>query len=54
MAASLEIIKEKEVGIIIYLFQEGRGNGAAAHIGTLNYRRRGISQSNGVSLFRIF
>ncbi len=35
MEASLQLIEKEGKGLIIYLFQEGRGNGAAAHIGTL-------------------
>lgn len=50
MEASLKLIQDEGRGIVIYLFQEGRGNGAAAHIGTLNYRRQGIPQNDAYRL----
>lgn len=49
MTASMEMIRQAGSGIIIYLAQEGRGHGAAAHIATLDLRRQGTSQSDAYS-----
>ncbi len=47
MAGSLQLIADEGSGIAIYLHGEGRGNGAAAHIATLDLRfKYGHSQSD--------
>ena len=50
MSASLESMRLEEKGIAIFLRQEGRGNGAAAHVGTLDLRRSGRTQSEAYRL----
>lgn len=44
MRTTMEEIEKRECGIIIYLFQEGRGNGIPAMISTLDLLRQGKSQ----------
>lgn len=44
MRAAMKEIKNNNSGIIIYLFQEGRGNGIPAMISTLNLFHQGKSQ----------
>jgi GTP cyclohydrolase II len=39
-----QLISDKRLGLIIYLRQEGRGSGAAAHVSTLDLKRKGMSQ----------
>lgn len=37
IAKTMRVINRKEYGVIVYLFQEGKGNGLAAKIKALNY-----------------
>lgn len=44
MRKAQRLIAQEGVGLIIYLQQEGRGNGAAAHIATLELKNSGMDQ----------
>ncbi len=44
MESAQQMISKEGKGIIIFLSQEGRGHGAAAHVATLDYKKKGISQ----------
>ena len=44
MVNAQRLISEQKLGLIIYLRQEGRGSGAAAHVSTLDLKHRGIPQ----------
>lgn len=46
MKNSQRRISTAGAGLIIFLHQEGRGNGAAAHVATLSLKRRGVSQND--------
>lgn len=47
MKVAQKKIQDSEIGIIIFLHQEGRGNGAAAHIATQHIKKKlGYSQSD--------
>ncbi len=50
MSASLELMQIEGTGFVIFLRQEGRGNGAAAHVATLDLRRKGHDQSEAYRL----
>jgi len=43
-------IQREGAGIIIYLQQEGRGNGSAAHIATLELKAQGIKQNKAYEM----
>jgi 3,4-dihydroxy 2-butanone 4-phosphate synthase/GTP cyclohydrolase II len=44
MIESQKLLAETGQGLIIYLQQEGRGGGAAAHVATLTLKEQGVSQ----------
>jgi GTP cyclohydrolase II len=43
---SMKLIEQRGLGLVIMLQQEGRGNGAAAHIASQKLKRSGMSQSD--------
>ena len=45
MEASQQLIEQKGQGIIIYLEQEGKGNGHLALMASIPYKKAGLSQS---------
>src|SRR5215213_1462953 len=45
MAASQALIEQKGQGVIIYLEQEGKGNGHLALMASIPYKKAGLSQS---------
>jgi GTP cyclohydrolase II len=50
MIKSQQLIRDTGKGLIIYLEQEGRGCGAAAHVATLDLKTKGIPQPEAYRL----
>ncbi len=50
MIKSQKLIQNERQGLIIYLEQEGRGAGAAAHVATLALKEQGIDQREAYTL----
>jgi 3,4-dihydroxy 2-butanone 4-phosphate synthase/GTP cyclohydrolase II len=44
MLNAQRFIEKEGLGLIIFLHQEGRGNGTAAHIATLSLKTQGVAQ----------